>query len=812
MSALDGFYSTWSKARATFGEGTPSDGSHYDGSSSQLLRMKGMIESAAPDDRWQGTGSEAYAAANKEHAGVYEKLAELDKKMAAEVTNAANVVTSGRNQLNATKSWVDSAVNSLPSGLSTADREKYLIPIAREGISHVNTTVQNANRDMFAIGTRVTGIKGEYDGLTNQKFADDKKPGAEGLKEDKDGDGKPDEAKTSAKTGAEDSEALQNGELTPEQRERLIANTTLDPAQQAALDRGDLQLPPERMAYLQGFSHAFGDKTPTEIEAIMDKADAKAAGTGGRVADVFQLASNEHIKTGLPETNPPSIDQPASGGKYALPEGVQRVLDGPVLTPLEFAAAHRNESGAMVPGELIGASRPVDGLNDLADIVQRGNRDLQAGTALDSGLFSQSERLLEQSNGWAVPGRDLDSDRPRWYQQAVDPTLQNMFNAVNKDDIVIHDAIVGSPETQPAGNQTFLSPEGKNFLDNLTQHQWQDDGLAAGGLFDWVGETANQDFNNRASDTAHALAEFTSDNHNQLLNLPGTDGLPLGQVNPELTRDWARDFAPYLDDMVGAHDGDNNGIFSPLDPAGSASPENTRHLMSVLMSDQPPEGPKVEGRPLTASEILFNSTENHVNHSLDSAALSAANPDVTDDKQAAIHAGRLQAALDLGSYDEARDRLHDDYAAKASAWELRSKLWDLGKDLGSTVTIPGVSQGISAMNLGKEFFIGEKPVEGQPPNVDLPPDPYQVQKHMTETLINKHFGDPSIFGNSLRYDEEGRPVLIDPPQSGTEEFNEFRRNINKYLEEVDPTHGFDILTTSYWQTYAAAVNHGYQQK
>ncbi len=114
MSALDGFYSTWSKAKDTFGVGTPTDGSQYNGSSSQLLKMKSSIESASKHDGWQGTGADAYAAANKEHAGVYEKLADLDKQMAAEVTNAANIVTNGRTQLDNTKSWVDSAVSSLP--------------------------------------------------------------------------------------------------------------------------------------------------------------------------------------------------------------------------------------------------------------------------------------------------------------------------------------------------------------------------------------------------------------------------------------------------------------------------------------------------------------------------------------------------------------------------------------------------------------------------------------------------------------------------------------------------------------------------
>ncbi|MGV0744221.1 TPR repeat region-containing protein [Mycolicibacterium sp. XJ870] len=808
MGVLDGFYSTWSKARETFGQGMPDDGSQYDGSS-RLLEMKANVEAAAPDDRWQGTASQAYAAANKEHASVYEKLAGLDKKMAAEVKNAAAVVTTGRQNLDTTLGWVNSMVDSLPA-TSAQDRERKLIPIANKGISDVNGIVQSATNEMIGIKGNVDKLKGEFDALTNQKFGPDgEKPNdVQGLKGDEDGDGKPDEGQSPAETGAADSEALQNGDLTPEQRERLVANTTLDPGQQEALDNGALQLPPERMAYLQGFSRAFGDKTPAEIEAAMDKADAKAPGTGGRIADVFQLASNENIKTGEPGTQPPSIDHPASGGKHALPDGIQKVLDGPVLTPLEFGASHTDESGAIVPGELIGASQPVSGLNDLADIIQRGNRDLQAGTDLDSGLFSQSQRLLEQSNGWAVPGTDLENDRPRWYHQQVDPTLQNMFNAVNKDEIVIHDAIVGPPEThQPAGNQTFLTPAGEKFLDNLTQHQWQDDGLAAGGLFDWVGETANQDINNRAADTAHALAEFTSEYHDRLLNLPGTDGLALGQVNPELTRDWARDFAPYYDDMIGAHDGDNNGLFSPLDPAGTPSPENTRNLMSVLMSDQPPAGAQQgDGHPLSASEIAFNSAKSHVEHSLDVAALSAADPQVTDDKLAASHAGRLQAALDLGSYDEARDRLHNEYEAKHSAWELRSQLFDLGKDLGSTVTIPGVSQATGVLAVGKEFFIGNEPVEGQPANVDLP-DPYQIQKHMAETLIRNQFGDPSIFGDNLK---DG--VLVAPGQGGNDNFNDFQRQIANYLDDVDPTHGFDILTTDYWQTYTAAVNHGYQQK
>lgn len=174
MSALDGFYSTWNKARATFGVGTPVDGSQHDGSS-QLLRMKGMVESAAQHDGWQGKGAEAYAAANKQHAAIYQKLADLDKQLAAEVTNAANIVATGRTQLDTTKSWVDSAVDSLPTSLSPQAREKSLIPIAKQGITQLTNAMSTANGEMLQIGIRITDIKNQYDELTNQKFG----PGVE---------------------------------------------------------------------------------------------------------------------------------------------------------------------------------------------------------------------------------------------------------------------------------------------------------------------------------------------------------------------------------------------------------------------------------------------------------------------------------------------------------------------------------------------------------------------------------------------------------------------------------------------------------
>lgn len=186
MGVLDAFYTTWEQARASFGSGTPQDGADFD-RSSQLQQMQQKVQAAAPDDRWQGSAADAYAARNKEHAAVYGKLADLDKRLSTEVTNSANVVAAGRANLDSTRAWVTSMANSLPAGGSAALREQALVPIVNKGLSDVSNIVTKSHADMTDIAGRMRGIRDEYQALTNQKFApgadkpDDKKKGNERL-------------------------------------------------------------------------------------------------------------------------------------------------------------------------------------------------------------------------------------------------------------------------------------------------------------------------------------------------------------------------------------------------------------------------------------------------------------------------------------------------------------------------------------------------------------------------------------------------------------------------------------------------------
>ncbi|QRY46209.1 hypothetical protein JVX93_04870 [Mycolicibacterium boenickei] len=164
MGALDAFYRTWSQARTTFGEGAPTTGDSFDGSA-RLREMQSTIESAAPDERWQGTASQAYAAKNAEHAAVYGKLADLDQRMAAEVTNSASVVSAGRHSLDDLQRWAAAADASIPGGQS-GDRMRMIL--ARKGLSQVSDTVQRSTDEMGAIGRRVDDIRRQYDAITGE--------------------------------------------------------------------------------------------------------------------------------------------------------------------------------------------------------------------------------------------------------------------------------------------------------------------------------------------------------------------------------------------------------------------------------------------------------------------------------------------------------------------------------------------------------------------------------------------------------------------------------------------------------------------
>lgn len=504
MSALDGFYSTWNKAKDTFGVGTPTDGSQYNGSSSQLLKMKSSIESASKHDGWQGTGADAYAAANKEHAGVYEKLADLDKKMAAEVTNAANVVTNGRNQLDTTKSWVDSAVNALPQSLNSQAREKSLIPIAKEGITQVNTTVSNANGAMLQIGIRVNELKNGFDELQNQKLG----PGS-----DKAGEKKGDSSEDPQKKAEEDvRKMLRDGDQSAAARVDDVLDG-IDPHK---------ELSPEQDAYLRQLEtqqkNMSVDELTTAKEKLGDRKDV--------LGDSWQLMSNDDVGFGEPNEK----GERPKGSFDRLPDSVQKSLS--------------NDNLIGYPGDEVERQK----VEAIADIVRDGDAKFQDGTEIDRAMIRLSDRLMDES-----PNNQ--------------ETVRELFTSAGRDHQVVTDHLVGHQPylNGPEGTVPY-DYNSDDFLSDIMTTGWADNGTDAGTLFDWTNNNDGKGPEvNNASAAAEIYAQFIGSHKDELMDVSNMFGMTdtLGQHNPELVKAMAHGLTPYMADIA-AVDGGANDNFGNL--------------------------------------------------------------------------------------------------------------------------------------------------------------------------------------------------------------------------------------------------------
>jgi hypothetical protein len=173
------FLSTWSQARSTFGQGVPQSGTPYDGSAT-LRQLQSQVASAAPGAQWSGGAATAYGTANSEHGRVFGALAGLDQQLRTQIDQSAQVVTAGRNNLDAVRQWVLAAAAGVPQ---SAAGQQMLVPIVQKGLSEVAGIVSKSNSELNAIGAKIAGIGEQYRALGfGQKFGpggpgeDPKKP------------------------------------------------------------------------------------------------------------------------------------------------------------------------------------------------------------------------------------------------------------------------------------------------------------------------------------------------------------------------------------------------------------------------------------------------------------------------------------------------------------------------------------------------------------------------------------------------------------------------------------------------------------
>jgi hypothetical protein len=163
LSVVDAFLSTWSDARATFGQGTPDTGAKFD-QSGPLLTMQANVQSVAPASTWSGVGASAYGTANTKHGAVLGKIAGLDQRLSAQVNQSSEVVAAGRRALDALRHWVIDAAAAVPPG---KNRDQMLLPIAQKGLDRLTEIVNKSNGDLSTIGGEIRKLDAEFKALAN---------------------------------------------------------------------------------------------------------------------------------------------------------------------------------------------------------------------------------------------------------------------------------------------------------------------------------------------------------------------------------------------------------------------------------------------------------------------------------------------------------------------------------------------------------------------------------------------------------------------------------------------------------------------
>jgi hypothetical protein len=562
--------------------------------------------------------------------------------------------------------------------------------------------------------------------------------------------------------GTNDGQSLQDGQLTPEEMARLEENTTLTPEQQEALVRGDLVLPSSQMEYLNNLSRSLDGKSPAEIRSMIDQMNANGQ-NGGAVADALQLLGNENITT----AGDPAEGVPTQGGMANLPSGIRETFERPtrgIAVPTQGTNEQGNPTIEMPDYEH--PFPELDNYRDVAAIVSAGDANLQHGTALDKALLDKSEEVL---HGTHNPPYYPWAENVEWTQERIDPAVQDMLNAAGRDQMAVHGELVG----------TGRQPPNTAFIEDLFTHQWADDGAAAGTLLNGSGavptdltDPTQLEQAIRSGQIMHAVDSYVGgDNTPKLLDIPGTDGQSVGQVNPELTQALAEANKPYIDDMLGNSLDDSQG-FLPLDDMKNPEMPIMRDLFAVIDTN-------ADAATTLNSQAYLNGLQYQANFEQSIIDGGTVN---TGDLQSA---GTLRGVIDSAANIADNDAIAYGDQQEVLAYESRGMWFDVAKTIGGE--IPGVG---TILAWGDkipgdplhQIFVGDAPA-GADPTYIAQQSSEMMQYAVAQRLIDANLGDPSVFQQFGLIDPETnqlKPIKQD-------EFGDFRSAFTDYFMGINPT-------------------------
>ncbi|OPX05712.1 EspA/EspE family type VII secretion system effector [Mycobacterium sp. AT1] len=756
MGVLDGFISTWSNARETFGQGVPATGEQFD-KSGPLTTMQSNVESAAPGSRWTGAGASAYQTANADHGKVFAQLAALDKQLSSHVTASSEVVAAGRQNLDTIRKWVVDGAAAVPPG---KNHDQMVMQIVNKGLGQLREVVTKSNADLATIGGKIRGLGGEYDALGNQKFAPKEGVGDGVLGDDK---GKDEEVKDDKPTpeqmeelvhkavaegdpvAAAKVDELLNG-IKGEQLGPNSAQHPLDPVQAELIGQMQAQMKPMSMDDLNAARDRLGPNKDILSNAmqVMSDPDVTYPRHDG---DGPQIVSSE---PGGPLPN----DGVLPGDTGALPDGVQATLNqrGDFMGPPDPSAGY---PGTQTDFEGGARHEAAENLKNLANIVGDGDPRFQQGSQLDREMMSNAKEWLSAQ----------ESPDGRSQEHWGDEVVERVFDTAGRDTVVNHDMFTTD----------------KEFTHDVLTHEWQDNGESARTLTDWINRDALSSdpmVNQRAGETASALADYLGDpaNKDSLMNIStGSEpNMSIGKMNPELTQSLAHAMSPYVDEMAGRNIDGSSGWHSIDNPDTDRSFPHATNVMGVLGTD--PDAAKIlDTRSASVQGGYINEYANSVidsgGHSSDSGALEAA--------------GRLKGITAEGAFIAASDVTSDASEARKAAWDRLSTNYDAAVGLAGAIPHAGPALELQS-TLMKDAILGPRPGDVDPGHTPIEGS-LGMKSALASTFIAHGIGDPGDIAQMRPYDSDGDGQIEIPAYNEYDQAREaYLRHLSDYFNRLDP--------------------------
>ena len=454
-----------------------------------------------------------------------------------------------------------------------------------------------------------------------------------------------DSASLGGEKGSEDGRALAEhpDKLSESAERRLIEAGRLTPEQLAALRDGDPNTPvrisASQMEYINSVNRSLDGKSPQEIRDIVNKMPPEGRAA---FANMQQIGSNKEVTA----TVVGDKDVPTHGGLGVLPESVQKSL-----TRSDLVRKASTHSAGYAGSAVSHAEFNLNGVADnkaIAEIVGAGGDQYKAGSDLDNGLMKVGQTYLhaqvmaEQADGGVitVDGKGAETSSP---------VTEGIFSSISADKSAV-DVAVNDPHT------------GMQFVDDVLTHKWSDDGRSVGGLFEFGPDRVSATDPHSAPIMSAVARAFEDDSARKLFaSIPGDETHSVGDVNPQLLRTVSHSMAPYITDLAG---GDAHPEFRSLGTNERTLP----NLIAALNTDHD-------------AGVHFNS------QAMDArmAQLAQFGHDPKGATEAAMIAGRIAGATDVGNYWAQQDKFGEDaaqaaYARKVESFQMVKSLALLGAD------------------------------------------------------------------------------------------------------------------------------------